>query len=216
MLKFEIITIFPRAFDSYFNESILKRAQTKKLVKIRIHNLRSFTTDKRQTVDDRPYGGGPGMILKVEPIYKALKKIRRQQKSKVILLSPDGQTFNQKLARQLARLDQIVLICGHYEGFDARVKNYVDLSLSIGDYVLSGGEPAAMVVVDAAARLVPGALGNKASAKEESFAKENYVEYSQYTRPADFKSLKVPKVLLSGDHRKIKEWRQSRLKRKRG
>lgn len=216
MLKFEIITIFPKALDSYFNESILKRAQAKKLIKIKIHNLRDFTDDRRQTVDGRPYGGGPGMILKVEPVFKALKGIKRPRKSKVILFTPQGRTFNQKLAKELSKLDQLVLIAGHYEGLDARVEKFCDLKLSIGDYVLSGGEPAATVVIDAVTRLIPGVLGNEASTKEESFAEENYVEYPQYTRPADFKGLKVPKVLLSGDHRKIKEWRQSRLKRKRG
>lgn len=236
-MQFDIITIFPNIFQSYFNESIIKRAQEKKLVKINIHNLRDYTRDKHKTVDDRPYGGGAGMILMVEPIYRAvtaLKKLRRSTTSrakgpKVILLSAKGKKFDQRTVQRFSRLDHLILICGRYEGVDERVAQYIaDEEISIGDYILTGGELPAMIIVDAVTRLIPGVIA-KESLKEESFglAKQKgidkglasfhystYLEYPQYTRPANFRGWKVPTILLSGNHRKIKEWRQRKTKRK--
>jgi len=221
MTRFDIITIFPKIFDSYFNESIIKRAQQKKLVKIDIHNLRDYTIDKHKTVDDAPYGGGPGMILKIEPIYKVvcsiLKKSKFQisnfksisklknSKTKIILFSPRGKKFDQKMAKRFSRLDNLIMICGRYEGVDERVaKKIVDEEISIGDYVLTGGEIPAMIVVDAVSRLIPGVLGKKESLEEIKGS------YPTYTRPESFKDWRVPKILLSGDHKKIKEWREEK------
>lgn len=215
-MQFDIITIFPDIFDSYFNESIIKRAQQKKLVKINIHNLRDHTSDKHKTVDDKPYGGGPGMVMMVEPVFKAIKKIRgkSKKKTKVILFSPKGKRFDQKMAKSFSKLDRLIMICGRYEGVDERVtKHIADEEISIGDYVVTGGEIPAIVVVDAVTRLIPGVIAIE-SLKEESFslkdikeATETKYEYPQYTRPGVFKDWKVPKVLLSGDHKKIEEWR---------
>ncbi len=211
---FDIITIFPDIFESYFNESIIKRAQEKKLVKINVHNLRDFTKDKHKTVDDKSYGGGPGMVMKIEPIYNAvssLKKLKvKSQKLKVILFSPKGKKFDQKMAKRFSKLDRLVVICGHYEGVDERVAQHIaDEEVSVGDYVLTGGEIPAMIVVDAISRLIPGVLG-----KEESL-EEKKGSYPVYTRPENFlprrqagKKWQVPKVLLSGNHKKIKEWRE--------
>ena len=210
-MRFNIITIFPNIFDSYFKESIIKRAQDKKIVKINIHNLRDYTKDKHKTVDDKPYGGGPGMILKVEPIFTAVSKLKKtkNKKSKVILLSPKGKKFDQKTASRFSKLDQIILICGRYEGVDERVaKHIADEEISIGDYVLTGGELPAMVIVDAVSRLIPAVLGKKESLKEESFLKKDYLEYPQYTRPENFQGWRAPKVLLSGNHEKIEEWKK--------
>ena len=216
-MVFHIITIFPDIFNSYFKESIIKRAQAKKLVKINIHNLRDYTNDKHKTVDDRPYGGGSGMVLMVGPILKAVTALRKlkttAQKSKIILLSPKGKKFNQSMARRFSKLDRIILISGRYEGVDERVaKHIADEEISIGEYVLTGGELPAMVIVDAVARLVPGVIA-KNSLEEESFSKDNECrEYPHYTRPEelmiDKKMRKAPKVLLSGNHQKIKEWRE--------
>ena len=211
-MKFDIITIFPKIFDSYFNESIIKRAQQKKLVKINIHNLRKYTTDLHKTIDDRPYGGGFGMVLMVEPIYKAIKKIKNiNKKTKVILMSPKGKKFNQKMAMRFSKLDQLIIISGRYEGVDERVaKHIADEEVSIGKYILTGGEVPAMVIVDAITRLIPGVI-KKGSLIEESFSSFSK-EYPQYTRPEkikiDNKERRVPKVLLSGNHKKIKEWKQ--------
>ncbi len=225
IMKFDIITIFPNIFKSYFNESIIKRAQQKKLVKINIHNLRDYTTDRHKTVDDKPYGGGPGMVMMVEPIFKAVKKIKKssyakasagKQKSKVILFSPKGKKFDQKMAKRFSKLDRLIMICGRYEGVDERVAKYiVDEEISVGNYVLTGGEIPAMLVVDAITRLIPGVIALE-SLKEESFSAQttNYklqnthYEYPQYTRPEVFNKWKTPKVLLSGNHKKIKEWRE--------
>jgi len=211
-MKFDIITIFPKIFDSYFNESIIKRAQQKKLVKINIHNLRKYTTDLHKTIDDRPYGGGFGMVLMVEPIYKAIKKIKNiNKKTKVILMSPKGKKFNQKMAMRFSKLDQLIIISGRYEGVDERVaKHIADEEVSIGEYILTGGEIPAMVIVDSVTRLIPGVI-KKGSLIEESFSSFSK-EYPQYTRPEkikiDNKERRVPKVLLSGNHKKIKEWKQ--------
>ena len=217
-MQFDIITIFPKIFDSYFNESIIKRAQQKKLVKINIHNLRDYTLDRHKTVDDRPYGGGSGMVLMVEPIKKAVKDIKkiypacRGKKNKIILLSAKGKKLDQKMAREFSKLDQLILVSGRYEGVDERVAKYIaDQEISIGDYVLTGGELPAMVLVDAVTRLIPGVIA-KESLKEESFSKGKNIEYPHYTRPESIringKERKVPKVLLSGDHKKIEKWRR--------
>jgi len=220
MIKFDIITIFPKIFDSYLRESFIKRAQQKKLITINIHNLRDFTTDIHKTVDDRPYGGGLGMVLKVEPIFKAVKELSsfKKKKSKVILFTPRGKKFNQKMAYQLSKLDQIIMICGRYEGVDERVaKHIADLELSIGDYDLMGGELPAMVVMETVARLIPRVLGKPELLKERITKEKGFIEYPQYTRPEFFNPKKgvywkVPKILLSGHHKKIEEWRRKRQK----
>ncbi len=219
-MRFDIITIFPKIFDSYFNESIIKRAQKKKLVKIKAHDLRDYTTDRHKTVDDKPYGGGFGMVLMVEPIDKAVKDVKkrfRAGKRKVILLSAKGKKFDQKMARRFSKLDQLIIISGRYEGVDERVaKHIADEEISIGDYILTGGELPAMIIVDTVTRLVPGTI-TKGSLEEESFSKDDkYREYPHYTRPEeiaiDGKKRQVPKVLLSGNHKKIKEWQEKRSK----
>lgn len=217
LMQYDILTIFPHIFDSYLNESILKRAQKNKLIKINIHNFRNFAAGKHRTVDDKPYGGGPGMLLKVEPIYKCLKSIKRKKNSLVVLLTPKGKTFNQNMAKKFAKLDQLILISGRYEGFDERIRKYVDEQVSIGDYILTGGELPVMSIIDATARLLPGVLGDDSSSKDESFSKNlNFIEYPHYTRPENFKGTKVPKVLLSGNHKKIDAWRLKNAKTKKG
>lgn len=227
-MKFDIVTIFPKIFESYLDESILKRAAEKKLVEIKIHNLRDYTTDKHKTVDDKPFGGGPGMILKVEPIYKCLKSIasldkqkRKKSLEKIIMLDPAGKTFNQKMAQDFSKLERVILLCGRYEGFDHRVTKLADQRVSIGDYVLSGGELPALVIIEAVTRLIPGVLGHfEETLAEESFTLgKDYVEYPQYTRPEMFNpgskvKWAVPKILLSGNHQKIKEWRIKQIRRK--
>ena len=222
MIKIDILTLFPEMFQGPFDHSIIKRARDRKLIKVYIHNLRDWTTDKHRTVDDRPFGGGTGMILMVEPIDKALRQLKSKVKTKpkVILLSPRGKVFSQKTAKQLSSLSHLILICGHYEGADERVRNLVDEEISIGDYVLTGGELPAMVLVDSIVRLIPGVLEKKDATKKESFA--NYqlktandqrlttnsqlLEYPQYTRPANYKGQKVPQILLSGNHKEIEKW----------
>ncbi|OIO47530.1 MAG: tRNA (guanosine(37)-N1)-methyltransferase TrmD [Parcubacteria group bacterium CG1_02_37_51] len=223
--EFHIISAFPKILDSYYNESILKRAQKDKYIKIVNHNLRDFTNDKRKTIDDTPYGGGVGMVLMIEPIYKAWKSIKqsssfglrmpgKKTKSLTILLTPVGKAFKQQVARDLSDYDQLIFICGHYEGVDARVNNFVDLKLSIGDYVLTGGELGAAVIIDAVTRLVHGVLGNDQSTEDESHSKEGVLEYPQYTKPETFKARltkkwSVPDILLSGHHAKINDWREN-------
>lgn len=210
-MQFDIITIFPNIFDSYFKESLIKKALDKKLLKIKIHNLRDYSSNKRKSVDDRPYGGGLGMVLMVEPIFRALKKIKKK-KSRVILFTPRGKTFNQKKANQLKKYDQIILICGRYEGIDERVKKLVDEEISIGEYDLMGGELPAMIVIETMARLIPNVIGKKELLKERITKTGGFIEYPQYTRPETFNKWKVPQVLLSGDHKKIGEWRDKRKK----
>lgn len=225
-IKFYIISIFPDVFPVYFNESILKKAQDKKIIQIVYTNLRKYTSDKRKTVDDTPYGGGAGMVMKVEPIFKAVDSILKKAKgrTRIILFSASGKTYKQKDAQRLGKYyDNIILICGRYEGVDARVAKYIsDEEVSIGEYVLTGGEIPAMVLVDSVTRLLPGVLGNKESLLEESHNQENSLEYPQYTKPAEFKPIvnkisktknwKVPPILLSGNHLKIKEWRNDNQK----
>ncbi len=211
MVKIEILTLFPEMFKGPFDESIIKRAQEKGLVEIKIHNLRKWAKDKHKSVDGRPFGGGVGMILMVEPIAEALKGLRKKE-TRVILLTPQGKVFNQKMAKKFSREKHLLFISGHYEGVDERVREHlVDEETSIGDYVLTGGELPSMVVVDTIVRLVPGVLEKKEATKEESFSAKT-LEYPQYTRPADYQGWKVPEVLLSGDHAEIKAWRQKKAK----
>jgi tRNA (guanine37-N1)-methyltransferase len=208
MLKFTVITLFPQMFASTLGHSILKKAQEKSLISVRLVDLRDYTIDRHRTADDSPYGGGHGMVMKAEPLVAAIEEIRKNARTaRVILLSPKGRVFIQKDAARLACETEIVLVCGRYEGIDARIDSFIDEELSIGDYTLSGGEPAATVVIDAVSRLIPGVLGNENSAAEESFS-DGLLEYPQYTRPEEFRGVKVPKVLLSGDHDRIKRWRR--------
>ncbi len=207
-MHFDLITIFPQMMQAAVNESILKRAQESGKVKIVVHNLRDYTLDKHKKVDDKPFGGGPGMLMSAQPIVDAVKKIKGRRKAKVILTCPTGKRFDQRLAKTFAKEKNLIIICGHYEGVDERVRQMVvDESVSIGDYVLTGGELPALVMVDCIARLVPGVLGKEASLHCESFD-DNLLEYPQYTRPADFEGLKVPDVLLSGNHADIDKWRK--------
>ena len=202
-MKIDILTIFPEMFPEVLNSSIIGRAQKKGLVKIKVHNLRDWTKDKHKTVDDKPFGGGAGMVMKVDIIDRALQSFKSGHK---VLLTPQGKTFKQKTAAALSRKKHLILICGHYEGFDERIRSLVDEEISIGDYVLTGGEIPAMAVVDAVTRLIPGVIEAK-SLKEESFNK-NLLECPQYTRPEEYKKMKVPAVLLSGNHALIKQWRE--------
>jgi tRNA (guanine37-N1)-methyltransferase len=198
-------------FEGPFSESIIGRAQNKRLLHIKIHNIRDYATDKHKTVDDKPYGGGAGMVMKVDVVDYALRDIKyklKNSKLKSILLTPQGKIFNQKIAQQLSKIENLILICGHYEGFDERIRKLVDMEISIGDYILTGGEIPAMGLVDSITRLIPGVLGKEESSKEESFDAKNLLEYPHYTRPEVYEGLKVPKVLLSGDHEKIKSWRE--------
>ncbi len=207
MISFEIITLFPEFFSSPLQESILGKALGKGLISIHIHDLRSFTNDRHRTADDYPYGGGAGMVLKPNPVVDALEAVSGSQESLKILLTPQGTLFSQKIAEEFARSDRIVLVCGRYEGFDERIRYFVDCELSIGDYVLNGGEAAALVVVEAVSRLVPGVLGKYTSATGDSFS-HGLLEYPQYTRPECFRGHAVPDVLLSGNHQKIEQWRR--------
>lgn len=207
-MRFDVITIFPEMFASVLGASILKRAIADSAIEVRFFNPRDKARNTHKTVDDTPYGGGPGMVMKVEPIVRTLKSIRRRKKSRVILLSAKGKRFSQITARSLAaHYDHLILICGRYEGVDERVVQYVDEELSIGDYVLTGGELPVMVLMDVVSRLVPGVLGEAASLEEESHTQEGYLEYPQYTRPEVFDGHAVPRVLLSGNHAAIAEWR---------
>ncbi|MCX6723762.1 MAG: tRNA (guanosine(37)-N1)-methyltransferase TrmD [Candidatus Staskawiczbacteria bacterium] len=230
MIKFDVITIFPEIFKSYIGESLIARAQAKKFIKINLRDLRKWTTDRHKTVDERPFGGGLGMVLKVEPIYKAVQKLRYRGKSepskkaKVILFTPRGRKFDQKLAYKLSKLDQIIFICGRYEGVDERVAQKIaDMEISIGDYDLMGGELPAMVAIETISRLIPGVLGKPQLLKERISKLGGFLEYAQYTRPEVFcptpgvgrktpgvkaKYWRVPKVLLSGDHKKIDIWKK--------
>ena len=215
-MKFDIITIFPEIFGSYFGESILKRAQEKDLIKIQTHNLREFTDDERQTVDDTPYGGGAGMVLKVEPIFKALEKVKSEnseKKTRTILFSAKGKKLTQEDVKRLSEYENLIMVCGRYEGVDERVnENLIDEEISIGDYVLTGGEIPAMILVDSVSRLIPGVLGNNESAQNESHSQIGTLEHPQYTKPDEFNGWKVPEVLLSGNHGEIEKWRTQNKK----
>lgn len=204
----QILTLFPEMFAGPFENSIIKRAREQKLIEFRWLNFRDYTTDKHRMVDDIPYGGGSGMVLKPEPIFRCLQFAKQTAPNAfVILLTPQGTVFNQNIAKELAVREHLIFICGHYEGFDERIRAWVDMELSIGDYVLTGGELAAMVISDAVARLVPGVLGSAESALKDSFT-ENLLDYPQYTRPVEFEGMTVPEVLLSGHHANIEKWRR--------
>jgi len=228
-MKIDVITLFPRMFESVLGESMLKRAQAKGLVKIRVHDLRDWTHDNHRTADDKPFGGGAGMVMKVEPVYRALEKLldssfvvrrssfvkkeKTKNKIKIILLTPQGRRLNQQIVKDIVKEKHLVLICGHYEGVDERIRGLVDDEISIGDYILTCGEIPALALIDAVARLISGVLGHDDSNKFESF-EDGMLEYPQYTRPADFKGMKVPDVLISGDHKKIDQWRKQEALRR--
>ncbi len=219
-MKFNLITIFPEMFSSYLNEGVLNRALKKKIINIQKINLRDFSSDKHKTVDETPYGGGAGMLLKIEPIYKALKYLKAKtglKTKRVVLLSASGETWTQKKAEEYSKLKEITFICGRYEGVDSRIKNFIDEEISIGSYILTGGELPAMIIVDSITRLIPNVLGNSESLKDESHSKDGFLEYPQYTRPEVFhygkNSLSVPKILLSGNHEKIKNWRKEKSRK---
>src|SRR5438552_2745952 len=206
-MKVDVLTLFPAMFAGPLDESIIKRAREAGRLDLAIYNLRDYAHDRHRTVDDRPFGGGPGMLLKPEPIFEAVEKLAGPN-TRIILLSPAGRTFNQAIARELAEAEALLLISGHYEGFDERVRERLaDDELSIGDYVLTNGALPAMVIIDAVTRLLPGVLGDEESACEESFS-HGLLEYPQYTRPAEFRGMKVPEVLLSGNHAQIDRWRR--------
>ena len=208
-MLFDIVTIFPNFFDSPLKDGVVRRAIEADILKVRTINLRDFTTDRHRTVDDRPFGGGEGMVMKPEPIYRALKVLKEEPpEARVILLSPRGKLLDQALAGELARFERLILICGRYEGVDERIREHcVDLELSVGDYVLSGGEIAALVLIEAVGRLIPGVLGCESSAENDSFS-DGLLEFPQYTRPRIFKGWEVPEVLMSGDHARIARWRR--------
>lgn len=209
MIRFDILSIFPEMFNSPFESSILKKARDKGIIEINILNIRDFTEDKHRMTDDAPYGGGGGMVMKVEPIDRAITGVpRKGTRVLTILMTPQGEKFNQAVAEVLSHYEQIIIICGHYEGVDERVRQHlVDREISIGDYVLTGGELSAMVVIDAVSRLIPGVLGNSESATVDSFS-SGLLEYPHFTRPAEYRGWKVPEILLSGHHREIDAWRR--------
>ena len=209
-MRIDILTLFPEMFQNVLGESILKIAREKELVSFHLHNIRDFSDDKHRCVDDKPYGGGAGMVMKPEPVFNAVEavEILDDAASTKILLTPQGETFNQEIAHDLSKKARLMIICGRYEGFDERIRSGIDaLEISIGDYVLTGGEIPAMVVIDSVARLVPGVLGGDNSLQDESFV-NRMLEYPQYTRPAEFRGMKVPEVLTSGHHSKIEEWKR--------
>ena len=220
MIQFDILTIFPESIEPYSKIGVLGSGQIKKKIKIKTHNLRDWATDAHRSIDDRPFGGGAGMIYKIGPIYRAVQEIKLPKKKiRTIVFSPKGKIFTQKDARRLTKYQQLILICPRYEGVDERVVKYIaDEEISIGQYILSGGEIPALVIIEAVSRLVPGVLGKEGSLAEESFNQDGVLEYPQYTRPEIFKTkngqeLAVPKVLLSGHHQRIKEWREKNKKR---
>jgi tRNA (guanine37-N1)-methyltransferase len=215
LIRFDVLSIFPEMFQSPLNYSLLKKAQDKGLIQFFFHNIRDWAQDKHKMTDDAPYGSGCGMVMKVEPVEKALNSVRKQELDPlVVLMTPQGETFNQKIAAELAEKKQIIIICGRYEGVDERIRQHLtDREISIGDYILTGGELSAMVLMDAVSRLVPGVLGNEQSVEGESFS-QGLLEYPQYTRPAQYKGWRVPDVLLSGNHAEIEKWRKMESLRK--
>lgn len=207
-MKIDILTLFPKMFDGPFDNSLIKKAQDQKKIKINILNLRDYTKDKHKMVDDKPFGGGAGMLIKIEPVFNAIKKLKKG-KTKVIITTPKGKKFDQQMAQRLSKEKHLIILCGHYEGFDHRIHEHlIDEEISIGDYVLTGGELPAMVITETVVRLVNGVVGNKDSLKEETHSKKNFFEYPQYTRPEKFKKWRVPKILLSGNHKEIKKWKE--------
>jgi len=212
-MKIDVLTLFPGMFAGPLDESIIKRARQAGLLDLQLHQLRDWTHDRHKTVDDRPFGGGPGMLLKPEPIFEAVESLKRE-KTRVVLMSPSGRKFEQSIARELAKQEHLLIVTGHYEGFDERIREALaDDELSIGDYVLTNGALPAMVVIDAVTRLLPGVLGDDASSSEESFS-HGLLEYPQWTRPAEFRGMKVPEVLQSGNHAEIAKWRAEQAKKR--
>ena len=209
MIRFDVLSIFPEMLQSPLEFSLLKKAREKGLIEVGLHNIRDWAQDKHRMTDDAPYGGGCGMVMKVEPVARAVAAVKQAgEASLVVLLTPQGEIFNQTIAAELARQKQIILICGRYEGFDERIREHLaDREISLGDYILTGGELSALVVIDATARLIPGVLGNDASASGESFS-QGLLEYPQYTRPAEYSGWPVPEVLLSGNHARIERWQR--------
>ncbi|MBE6171788.1 tRNA (guanosine(37)-N1)-methyltransferase TrmD [Enterococcus mundtii] len=208
MMKIDVLTLFPRMFEGPMGESIIGKAVAKELLEINVFNFREYSDNKHQTVDDYPYGGGAGMLLKVQPIYdniKAIEEKHPETKKRVILLDPAGKPFNQKMAEEFSEEEHLIFICGHYEGYDERIRSLVTDEVSLGDYVLTGGELGAMVMIDATVRLLPDVLGNQTSAQTDSHS-TGLLEHPQYTRPAEFKDMKVPEVLTNGNHKLIEEW----------
>ncbi|MGM0108787.1 tRNA (guanine-N(1)-)-methyltransferase [Enterococcus sp. AZ080] len=208
MMKIDVLTLFPRMFEGPMGESIIGKAVAKELLEINVSNFREYSDNKHQTVDDYPYGGGAGMLLKVQPIYdniKAIEEKHQETKKRVILLDPAGKPFNQKMAEEFSEEEHLIFICGHYEGYDERIRSLVTDEVSLGDYVLTGGELGAMVMIDATVRLLPDVLGNQTSAQTDSHS-TGLLEHPQYTRPAEFKDMKVPEVLTNGNHKLIEEW----------
>ena len=212
-MRIDILTLFPEMFEGVLSASMLGRAQANGLIDIRVHNIRDYTDNKHRKADDYPFGGGAGLVMMAQPIYDCMDAVLQGESAHRILLTPRGRTLNQKIAKELSSEDRLVLLCGHYEGVDERVMEIIDDEISIGDYVLTGGELPAMVLIDCVSRLIPGVLGSEESAADESFS-DDLLEYPQYTRPASFRGMDVPEILLNGHHAKIQAWRaeQSRLK----
>ena len=212
-MRIDILTLFPEMFDGVLSASMLGRAQANGLLDIRVHNIRDYTDNKHRKADDYPFGGGAGLVMMAQPIYDCMDAVLEGGKARRILMTPRGRTLNQKIAKELSGEERLVLLCGHYEGVDERVMEIIDDEISVGDYVLTGGELPAMVLVDCVSRLIPGVLGSDESAADESFS-EDLLEYPQYTRPASFRGMDVPEILLNGHHAKIQAWRkeQARLK----
>jgi tRNA (guanine37-N1)-methyltransferase len=212
-MRIDLLTLFPEFFESPLHQSMLRRAQALAKVSFRVLNLRDYAQDRHKVADDRPFGGGPGMVMKPEPLVTAIRRVREEDPdTRVIFLSPSGRLLDQKTVVELAQARSLLLICGHYEGVDERVRHFIDTEISIGDYVLTGGEIPALVVVDAVTRLIPGVLGNDAATEDESF-QTGLLEYPHYTRPRDFEGLTVPEVLLGGDHARIARWRREQALR---
>lgn len=221
-MKFQTITIYPKMFESYLAEGILKRALDNRIIHFDAHDLRNWTTDKYRSVDDTPYGGGAGMLMKIETVYKALQDVQKinptdPKKRKIILLSAGGKTWTQAMARKYSKLDEVIFICGRFEGVDARVSHFIDEEISIGNYVLTGGELPTLVIMDSITRLIPGALGNNESSLDESHSEKGVLEYPQYTKPsvfeADGQKYQVPEVLTGGNHAEIAKWRKENQKK---
>ncbi len=213
MIRFDVLTLFPGMISPMFEDSILKRAIDNNLISIKLHDFREFSKMKHHNVDDSPYGGGAGMVLMCPPIYDCLTSIEGYDKALKILLTPQGVKYDQKVAKELAKNDHIILICGHYEGFDERIRSFVDMEISIGDYVLTGGEIPAMAIIDSVSRLIPGVLHNEESAPTDSF-ENDLLEFPQYTKPYDFMGMKVPDILLSGNHQEIDKYRLEEAKKR--
>lgn len=215
-MRFDVLTLFPEMFDSYFAASILKRAQDEQKIQVQFHNIRDYSTDPHKKVDDTPYGGGAGMLMTCQPLFDCIEAVKKENKGKVIFLTPQGETLTQPKVESFAEAGQdLILLCGRYEGIDQRVRDtLIDEEISIGDFILTGGELPAMVVIDAISRIIPGVLGHDESAQEDSFSKklERKKEYPHYTKPAEFRGLTVPEILLSGNHAEIDKWRKNQCK----